>query len=157
MVTLPHIPHPPMRGNLRTRAVQRYISNEHSLGKKDKLEQFNDVLSEYITLDHAEKVPASEVSHHPSYYLPVHGVFEDASMTTEVRAIFDTSAKANNGVALNSILETGPNLHPLLTDMLIGFCSHQIGLTADISKMFREICSTTLRKIYTTLWCGLAD
>ncbi len=60
-------------------------------------------------------------------------------MPTEVRAIFDTSAKANNGVALNDILETGPNLYPLLTDVLIGFCSHQIGLTADISKMFREI------------------
>ena len=62
-----------------------------------------------------------------------------ASTTTKARAVFDASAKSNNGVALNDILETGPNLYPLLTDVLIHFRFHRIGLTADINKMFWEI------------------
>ena len=65
--------------------------------------------------------------------------FKDACTTTKVRAAFDALAKSNNGVALNDILETGSNLYTLLTDMLIRFRSHRIGLTADISKTFREI------------------
>ena len=73
------------------------------------------------------------------YYLPVHGVFKNSSSTTKVRAVFDASAKTSSGSSLNDTLETRPNLYPLLADVLIRFRNHRIGLSADISKMFREI------------------
>ncbi len=61
------------------------------------------------------------------------------STTTKLRPIFDASAKSTSGVALNDLLLTGPNLYPLLTDILIRFRTHTIGFSADISKMFREV------------------
>ncbi len=97
------------------------------------------VLNEYLDLDHAELVPPSEKANTLSYYLPVHGAFKDSSTKTKVRAVFDASAKSTNGVSLNDTLEVGPNLYPLLPDVIIRFRCHRIGVSADISKMFREI------------------
>ena len=53
--------------------------------------------------------------------------------------MFDASAVTSSGASLNDTLLTGPNLYPPLTDVLIKFRLHPIGLSADISKMFREI------------------
>ncbi len=139
VVKLPRICNPPEIGDSRSRAVQRFQQNEKSLRRKKKLKDFNLVLNEYLDLDHAELVPPSEKANTLSYYLPVHGVLKDSSTTTKVRAVFDASAKSTNGVSLNDTLEVGPNLYPLLPDVIIRFRCHHIGISADISKMFREI------------------
>ncbi len=103
--------------------------------RKGKLQDFNLAMQEYLNLQHAELVPHDL----PSYYLPVHGVFKETSSTTKLHPVFDASARSSNGTSLNDTLETGPNLYPLLTDVLIRFRVHKIGFSSDISKMFREI------------------
>ena len=75
-----------------------------------------------------------------SYYnLPMHGVFKETSSTTKLRVVFDASAKSSNGVSLNDILEPRPSLYPLLSTVINRFRLLLVGLSADISKMFREI------------------
>ena len=46
------------------------------------------------------------------------------------------------GHPLNDILLQGPSLYPLLTTVTAQFRRHKIGMSADISKMFREISLT---------------
>ena len=138
-VRVPKTTDPSSFGESRHIAVKRFLQNERSLKKKDKLEDFNQALQEYVDLNHAEPVSHSDLALAPHYYLPVHGVFKETSTTTKVRPVFDASAKTSTGVSLNDTLQTGPNLYPLLTDVLIRFRSHVIGFSADISKMFREV------------------
>ena len=102
IVKLPRKEHPPDLGSSRNMAVKRFLQNERSLKRKDKLSQFQDVLQEYISLDHSEPVPASEIQS-PHYYLPVHGVIKEASTTTKLRAVFDASAHSSTGVSLMSV------------------------------------------------------
>ena len=120
-------------------AYKRLLSNERSLSAKMKLDAFQAVLHEYIDLDHAHFIPQDELTNRPHFYLPVHGVFKDSSSTTKCRAVFDASAVTTSGSSLNDTLLAGPSLYPLLTDILVRFHCHRIGLSADISKMFREI------------------
>lgn len=138
IVKLPRIPNPPQLGKSRNLAVRRFEQNEKSLDRKGRAAEFNAALSEYVQLEHAEIVPDKEMTL-PHYYLPVHGVFKSSSTTTKVRPVFDASAPTSTGVSLNDILLQGPNLYPLLSDILLKFRIHPIGFSADISKMFREI------------------
>ena len=77
--------------------------------------------------------------HSESYYLPMHGVEKESSTTTKLRIVFDASAKSSNGNSLNDVLLTGPSLYPLLTTIINRFRLHRIGMSGDISKMFREV------------------
>ncbi len=52
--------------------------------------------------------------------------------------VFDASAKSSSGVSLNDLL-VGPTIHPPLIDVLLRFRLHRIALTADVSKMYRNV------------------
>jgi len=56
-----------------------------------------------------------------------------------VRPVFDASARTPTGVSLNNTLKAGPNMYPLLTDILLKFRNHTIAYSVDISKMFCKI------------------
>ncbi len=93
-----------------------------------------------MDLGHAHIVPSHQLRPpDPHFYLPVHGVFKDSSTTTKVRAVFDASARTSSTFSLNDTLLPGPNLYPPLTDILLRFRKFPIAMSADISKMFREI------------------
>ncbi len=138
-VSLPRVSDPPTLGDTRRQAHSRLLANEKSLKAKGKLDAFSGVLREYLDLGHAEVIPPNEIPRSPACYLPVHGVFKDSSTTTKVRVVFDASACSSNSVSLNDTLLPGPNLYPPLPDVLTRFRRHNVGMTADISKMFREI------------------
>lgn len=125
-------------GDSRRQAVKRLASNHHQLTKKGTVDQFQAAVRDYFDKGHAEEVPAEEL-HNPSYYLPMHGVSKESSTTTKLRVVFDASARSSNGSSLNDLLWAGPNTYPLLQDILIQFRNHRIGMSADISQMFREI------------------
>ena len=78
-IKLPRSDHPPTIGQSRHTAVRRFQQNEKSLARKDKLEAFNQVLHEYVQLNHAEPAPSQDMDKSPPYihYLPIHGVFKD--------------------------------------------------------------------------------
>ncbi len=137
-VSLPRTSAPPTLGDSRKQAVSRLFSNEKSLQLKGKLDAFQDVISEYFTMDHAEEVPPADLLS-PAYYLSVHAVLKESSTSTKVRAVFDASARTSTGSSLNDQLLPGPNLYPPLTDVLVRFRCHNVAVSADISKMFREI------------------
>ncbi|KAF7383574.1 hypothetical protein HZH66_012924 [Vespula vulgaris] len=44
------------------------------------------------------------------YYIPRHVVIKESSVTTNLRAVFDTSAKSNTEVSRNNILMIRPNI-----------------------------------------------
>ena len=91
---------------------------------------------------HAEKVPVQAMGRPVSsvYYLPMHGILKEASSTTKLRIVFDASAKSISGNSLNDILLSGLSLYPLLPTIVNRFRLHKIGMSGDISKMFREVC-----------------
>ncbi len=138
-VSLPRKQDPPILGDTRKQAMCRLLANERSLTAKDKLQAFSAVVREYIDLGHAHVIPREDLHHHPHCYLPVHGVFKDSSSTTKVRAVFDASARSSSSYSFNDCLLPGPNLYPPLQDILLRFRRYPIGMSADISKMFREI------------------
>ncbi len=137
-ISLPGAYDPPPLGESRRQAVSRLLQNEKSLSAKGKLDAFQTAVREYIDLGHAHRIPHHQLqSSTPHFYLPVHGVFKEASTTTKVRA--DASARSSSGHSLNDTLLPGPNLYPPLQDILLRFRRFPIGMSADISKMFREI------------------
>ena len=74
-------------------------------------------------------------------------LFSESSTTTEVRAVFDASAKTSTGVLLNDTLLVGPTMHSSLVDVLLRFRLHRVALIADVliadvSKMYRAIALT---------------
>ena len=121
--------------------MSRYRQNQCSLERKGSWPTYNKALEEYQELGHAEPVPATALKRPEKecYYLPAHGVVKDPSTTTKLRVVFDASAKTSIGVSLNHILLPGLNLYPLLTCIIISFRMHPIGMSSDISKMFREV------------------
>ena len=140
VVRLPKSEDQPSLGESRTQAINRAKANERSLLKKGKLQQFQQVMKEYVDLGHAQQVSVQK--HHPQnqvYYMPVHAVFKDSSTTTKIRAVFDTSAKTTSQHSLNDILAVGPTLHPTIDQILLRFRGYAIALSSDISKMYKEV------------------
>ncbi len=134
-------PNPPILGVSRGQASRRFYQNKQSLQRKGKWDDYKRALQEYAELGHAEPVPVHELNKPDSttFYLPSHGVVKLSSTTTKLRVVFDASAKSTTGISLNDTLLPGPSLYPLLTDVVLAFRSHVIGMSADISKMFREV------------------
>ncbi len=138
---LPRRPDAPVLGDSRKQAERRLASTELSLKRKEKWDCFREVINDYFTNGHAELVPNEDLKKPASsvFYLPMHGVTKQSSTSTKLRAVFDASAATSTGVSLNDILLPGPNVYSPLPDILLRFRLHKIGLTADISKMFRMI------------------
>ncbi len=101
-IALPRVDNPLPLSDSRNIALHRFLQNERSLTKKGKLQDFNAVLKEYLTLDHAELVPQYDLENPPKdvFYLPTHGVFKDSSTTTKLRAVFDASANSSSGTSM---------------------------------------------------------
>ncbi|XP_058464968.1 uncharacterized protein LOC131438748 [Malaya genurostris] len=101
-----------------------------------KREQYFQFMSEYISLGHMEEVNDGSKN---GYFIPHHAVYKATSSTTKTRVVFDASASSSTGVSLNDIVMVGPTVQSDLQSIILRFCSHPIVLTADISKMFRQI------------------
>ena len=61
------------------------------------------------------------------------------SDTTKLRIVFDASAQSGEGPSLIDCLFKGPQLTPLIFDILIRFRAYSIALTSDIEKAFHQI------------------
>ena len=69
----------------------------------------------------------------------MHAVKKESSTTTNIRTVFDASAKSSTGVSLNDTLLVGPTIHPPLLDVLPHFYLHRVALVADVSRMYCAI------------------
>ena len=138
-VTLPRKPDAIPLGASKPQAIHRYLSNEASIEKKGVTTEFQAQVQGYLDAGHAEPVPVTELSIQPQFYLPMHSVVKQSSTSTKLRVVFDGSATSSSGASLNSLLQVGPTLHPPLADILMKFRTYPVALTADISKMYREV------------------
>lgn len=72
-------------------------------------------------------------------YLPHHCVIKESSESTKLRIIFDASSKTNSGISLNDLLHVGSTLQSNLNEIIMRFRCHNIALTGDLCKMYRQI------------------
>jgi len=122
----------------RPMAERRFYNLERRCVKDKELsKQYNMFMFEYLALNHMEL--ASPNATGPKYYLPHHPVFKVSSTTTKLRVVFDGSASSKSGISLNDILLKGPKVQSDIFHILIRFRIHQIAITADVEKMYRQV------------------
>ena len=121
----------------------------------DVYNRYNQFIQEFIQLGYMEEVSGNKI-HMPAtkcFHLPHHCVIKDASSTTKLRVVFDASAKSASGVSLNDRLLVGPQLQKDLFGILISFRFHQVALSADIAKMYRQVqLDDEDKDFYRVLW-----
>ena len=157
-VSLPRNPEVPALGESRSQALSRYMSNEKSIIRRNIWEPFQAVVQGYLDLGHAELISPVEPTPPVRYYLPMHSVTKQSSTSTKLRVVFDGSATTDNGISLNRSLLVGPTLHPNLGAILTKFRTYPVAITADISKMYREVALISEDKdLHRFLWRATPD
>lgn len=68
------------------------------------------------------------------WYLPIFGVYQPKK-PDQIRGVFDSSA-TYEGLSLNSVLLSGPNMTNSLLGILLGFRKNSVAVTVDIEQMF---------------------
>ncbi|CAK9821001.1 hypothetical protein ANTPLA_LOCUS11030 [Anthophora plagiata] len=138
-------------GNSHSVALRRFLSLERQLDRNPEMKvQYVNFMREYEQLNHMSKI-----SHHPNegYFLPHHAVTKSDSLTTKIRVVFDASAKSTSGISLNETLMVGPVVQEDLFSIVTRFRVHTYVLTADITKMYRQIIlNPEHRKYHKILW-----
>ena len=108
---------------------------KHLEKNKERAELYIQSMEEMITSGHMEKVKWSQVKN----LLPHSGVYKPEHLTTRLRVVFDGSAKTANGRSLNDVMYTGPKLQSDICVVLLRFRMHTYIISADVTKMFRQI------------------
>lgn len=129
-------------GNSYQSALRRFLSTEKRLALNTKLgKDYQQFIDEYLYLGHMELLcSAGEGSvNEPGYFLPHHAVINENSSTTRLRVVFDGSSKTDTGISLNNVLLKGPAIQDDLVNILARFRTHKYAISADISKMYRQI------------------
>ncbi|XP_055523111.1 uncharacterized protein LOC129717274 [Wyeomyia smithii] len=121
-------------------ATRRFYCLERRLERDPQLRrQYSDFMSEYIRLGHMKLIdPAINSSNH-NYYLPHHALFKPDSTTTKLRVVFDGSCKTTSDYSLNDLLLKGPTVQDEMIVTILRFRSKAVAVTADITKMYRQI------------------
>ncbi|KAL6485054.1 hypothetical protein MHYP_G00070990 [Metynnis hypsauchen] len=85
---------------------------------------------------HKTQVSSTGESHRDKecWYLPLFGVYHPKK-PEKIRIVFDSSA-AYDGVSLNDVLITGPDLNNSLVGLLMRFRKEAVAITADVEHMF---------------------
>ncbi|XP_004527482.1 uncharacterized protein LOC101455800 [Ceratitis capitata] len=125
-------------GESRDFAVRNLLRIERRLESNNELRlQYNEFMRELIEMGHMEAVSETTSM---AYYMPHHPVIKESSVTTKLRVVFNASAKTTNGNSLNDTLFVGPQLQQDLYTILIRFRTHRYAVTADVAKMYRQVC-----------------
>lgn len=140
-------------GESKKKAVARFLQLEKRFNSDKQLEaEYKQFMGEYLKLDHM-KLVEHQNSTGNAYYIPHQAVIKEDSDTTKLRVVFDASSKTSNGKSLNDVMYTGPRLQQDLLDILLRWRKHQIVLTADIEKMYRQIkISTDDQSYHRIMW-----
>ncbi|XP_076084371.1 uncharacterized protein LOC143055113, partial [Mytilus galloprovincialis] len=127
------VPRQPLPSN-KPQALHRASMLDASLNRNPvKREHFLTFMSKILDNNHAELAPPLG-EHEECWYLPLFGVYHPKK-PDQIRGVFDSSAKCN-GVSLNSVLLTGPDLTNDLFGVLLRFRKEMVAVTADVQHMF---------------------
>ncbi|XP_028254480.1 uncharacterized protein LOC114430714 [Parambassis ranga] len=126
-------PRQPLPSN-REQAMKRLLSLKRTLDKKPEMKsQYIDFMQKMLDNDHAELAPPLE-ENKEHWYLPSFGVYHPQK-PDELRIVFDSSAEYE-GVSLNKVLLSGPDLNNTLIGVLMRFRKEPVAFTADVQQMF---------------------
>jgi hypothetical protein len=123
-------------GESRSLAQKRLFNLESLLNKDPALyAEYQQFMKEYWTLDHMKRATQAG-----KYFIPHHAaVKRDGNKIEELCVVFDASASTSSGLSLNYVLIAGPKLQIDIFDILVRSRLKRYLLTADITKMYRQI------------------
>lgn len=130
------------------------------IAQPDMYSEYKKFMQEYQDLKHMQEVTnyLGPDSTNQAFYLPHHAVQNETSITTKFRVVFDGSCKSTTGISLIDALMVGPTVQEDLFSILVRFRTFPIALTADVSKMYRQVLidptQTALQRI---LWRDSAN
>ncbi|XP_023812156.1 uncharacterized protein LOC111947642 [Oryzias latipes] len=120
--------------NNRSQAFNRLMSLVRNFEKRKEMkEHFITFMDKLFENKHAEIAPPL-ADGEECWYLPLFGVYHPRK-PKQIRVVFDSSAKYE-GVSLNDVLLTGPDLNNSLLGVLMRFRKEAVAFTADIEQMF---------------------
>ncbi|VDI26079.1 Hypothetical predicted protein [Mytilus galloprovincialis] len=120
---LPFKPNRKQLPNNRTQALHRARSFDATLRKDPvKRQHVNEFMTALFENGHAERAPVLEPNSE-CWYLPLFGIY-NPQKKDRIRIVFDSSAKFQ-GLSLNDVLMTGPNLTNNL--LVCSSCSSDLG------------------------------
>ncbi|XP_052749789.1 uncharacterized protein LOC113520032 [Galleria mellonella] len=139
-------------------AERRFYALERRLSRNPDLKcQYVNFMQDYIQSGHMSLVPVSE-NRRGKYYIPHHCIIRPDSPTTQLRVVFDASAKDNRGNSLNESLWVGPKCQTDITRVLLHFREHAIVFMADIRQMYRQVLVAPAHREYQRiLWRSNSD
>ncbi|KFD47097.1 hypothetical protein M513_12007 [Trichuris suis] len=115
----------------RFNGLERRLRRNIELARK-----YDNIIEEYVRLGHAEALPTDK-NNCGLWFLPHHAV-ENPKQPGNIRIVFDASARTN-GISLNDLLLTGPNMLTNLFNLLVRFREFPVAVSADIAKMFHQV------------------
>lgn len=123
-------------GQSQPMAYSRFCQNMSHLEKHpEKATLYRQSMDEMISTGEMEKIRFDQAKN----ILPHSGVYKPDSLTTKLRVVFDGSAKTSNGRSLNDVMMVGPKLQNDICIILMRFRQHSYVISADVTKMFRQI------------------
>ena len=128
-------------------AVKCFLSLEKQFqNKPHEWGVYSKVMDDQLNRGVARIVPTSEFEADISqgqnmWFLPHFAVVKD-SVTTPVRVVYDGKARYQ-GHSLNDYFAKGDNLNVNIFDVALRFREYEVGVIADISKMFQAVKVTT--------------
>ena len=131
----------------------RFQSFERSLHTKGQFQKFEAVINECFEAGYAEEVPEpNQVKPpHEVFYLHMHLVRKESSTTTNVRNVFDASAKTSTGIAIIQRHPPCGSHCPLLSRRCVALLSPTT--SGPDCQMYRAIALTNSDKdLYRFVW-----
>ena len=116
--------------------MKRLKSTTRTLNRKPVMkEQYLAFMQKIFDNDHTEKVPEEDIK--PGklcWYLPHFGVYYPRK-PDKIRVVFDSAAECD-GLSLNKLLLSGPDITNNLFGVLLRFRENPVAMVADIEQMF---------------------
>ena len=140
-------------------AKKRLMSLLHRLKSKPGVfKQYSDVIQEQLASGVVEYANGDEISAGTTHYIPHSSVIKEDRQTTKLRVVYDASSKVAGEISLNECLHPGPNLLPLIFDVLLRFRMNKIALIGDLEKAFLQISiNPNQRDLLRFLWFDDSD
>ncbi|XP_058827897.1 uncharacterized protein LOC131687827 [Topomyia yanbarensis] len=140
-------------------ALRRFHCLEARMKKQPELAQvLRAKIEDYRKKGYIRKLSDEElqVPQERVWYLPLFPVF-NPNKPGKVRIVWDAAAKTN-GVSLNSMLLTGPDLLTPLYYVLFRFREFRVGLSGDVKEMYLQMAmSKKDQHCLRVLWCDDAS
>ena len=104
------------------------------------LKKYDNVIKQQTEAGVVEEVDETDSGTPGStHFIPHRAVLKEDRATTKLRVVYDASSKRSGYASLNDCLETGPNLAPLIFDILLRFRMKKVALIGDLEKAFLSI------------------